>query len=128
MAKYNSLAAKFDFVLCEGIELEGATASFDFDLNVDISNNLGCPLMLVAGAKNKTVEELVRSIKVYSESLAERSCDLASTRSSVSGSASPNGSTFVAFISMLWPLAGDSVRTPVTRTALPMLRRRTSAS
>jgi len=49
------LAAKSDFVLCEGIELEGATASFDFDLNVDISNNLGCPLMLVAGAKDKTV-------------------------------------------------------------------------
>ena len=79
MAKYNTLAAKSDFVLCEGIELEGATASFDFDINVDISNNLGCPLMLVAGAKNKTVDELVRSIKVYSESLAERSCDLVAT-------------------------------------------------
>jgi phosphate acetyltransferase len=79
MAKYNNLAEKSDFVLCEGIELEGATASFDFDLNVDISNNLGCPLMLVAGAKNKTVDELVRSIKVYSESLAERSCDLVAT-------------------------------------------------
>ncbi len=79
MAKYNNLAAKSDFVLCEGIELEGATASFDFDLNVDISNNLGCPLMLVAGAKNKTVDELVRSIKVYSDSLAGRSCDLVAT-------------------------------------------------
>lgn len=79
MAKYNNLAAKSDFVLCEGIELEGANASFDFDINVDISNNLGCPLMLVAGAKNKTVDELVRSIKVYSESLAERSCDLVAT-------------------------------------------------
>lgn len=79
MAKYNNLAAKSDFVLCEGIELEGASASFDFELNADISNNLGCPMMLVAGAKNKTVEELVRSIKVYSESLAERSCDLVAT-------------------------------------------------
>jgi phosphate acetyltransferase len=79
MAKYNNLAAKSDFVLCEGIELEGATASFDFDLNVDISNNLGCPMMLVAGARDKTVGELVRSIKVYSESLAERSCDLVAT-------------------------------------------------
>lgn len=79
MAKYNNLAAKSDFVLCEGFELEGATASFDFELNVDISNNLGCPVMLVAGAKNKSVEELVRSIKVYSDSLAERSCDLVAT-------------------------------------------------
>lgn len=79
LAKYNNLAAKSDFVLCEGIELEGATASFDFDLNVEISNNLGCPLMLVAGARNKTIEELVQSIKVYSESLAYRSSDLVAT-------------------------------------------------
>ncbi len=79
MAQYNNLAEKSDFILCEGIEMEGAQASFDFDLNVDISNNLGCPLMLVASAKNKTVEELIRSIKVYSESLAERSCDLVAT-------------------------------------------------
>ena len=79
MAKYNNLAEKADFVLCEGIELAGATASFDFDINVDISNNLGCPLMLVAGAKNKSIEEVVRSIKVYYESLAERSCDLVAT-------------------------------------------------
>lgn len=79
MAKYNNLAEKSDFVLCEGIELEGATASFDFDINVDISNNLGCPMMLVAGAKNKSVDELIRSIKVYFESLADRSCDLVAT-------------------------------------------------
>lgn len=76
MAKYNNLAAKGDFVLCEGIELEGATASFDFDINVDIANNLGCPVVLVAGGKMKTPEELIRSTKVYLDSLEERSCDL----------------------------------------------------
>jgi phosphate acetyltransferase len=79
MAKYNSLAAKADFILCEGIELEGATASFDFDINVDIANNLGCPVVLVAGGRMKTPDELVRSIKVYHESLEERSCDLVAT-------------------------------------------------
>lgn len=79
MAQYNNLAEKSDFVLCEGIEMSGAASSFDFDINVDISNNLGCAMMLVAGAKNKTVEEVVRSVKVYYESLAERSCDLVAT-------------------------------------------------
>ncbi|GAB6190731.1 phosphate acetyltransferase [Desulfocastanea catecholica] len=79
MAQYNNLAEKSDFVLCEGIELTGAASSFDFDINVDISNNLGCPMMLVAGAKNKTVDEVVRAVKVYYESLAERSCDLVAT-------------------------------------------------
>lgn len=79
MAKYNSLAAISDFVLLEGIELEGASASFDFDLNVEISNNLGCPMILVAGAKMKTPDELVRSIMVYHESMESRSCDLLAT-------------------------------------------------
>lgn len=79
LAKYNSLAEKSDFVLCDGIELEGATASFDFDLNVEISNNLGAPVLLVASGRMKSVEEVVRSIKVYHESLIERSCDIVGT-------------------------------------------------
>lgn len=79
LAKFNGLALKADFILCEGIELEGATASFDFDINVEISNNLGCPVMLVAGGRMKSVNELVRSLKVYAESLAERHCELVAT-------------------------------------------------
>lgn len=74
--RFNSLAAKTDFVLCEGIELEGAAASFDFDINVEISNNLGCPVLLVAGARMKSQEEMVRSIRVYSDSFAERKTEL----------------------------------------------------
>ncbi|PHR27877.1 MAG: phosphate acetyltransferase [Desulfotalea sp.] len=79
LAKFNKLAEKADFVLCEGIELEGATASFDFDINVEISNNLGCPVMLVAGGRMKTIDELIQSIKVYYESLHDRSCDVVGT-------------------------------------------------
>jgi len=79
MAKYNHLASFSDFILCEGIELEGASASFDFDINVEIANNLGCPMILVAGAKMKTPEEVVNAIKVYHESMESRSCDLLAT-------------------------------------------------
>lgn len=74
--RFNSLAAKADFVLCEGIELEGVAASFDFDINVEISNNLGCPVLLVAGARMKSQEEMVRSIRVYIDSFAERKTEL----------------------------------------------------
>jgi phosphate acetyltransferase len=79
LLKFNNLAAKSDFILCEGVELEGATASFDFDINIEISNNLGCPVILVAGARNKTVDELVRSTRVYYESLRERKVDVVAT-------------------------------------------------
>lgn len=77
--KYNLLAEKADFVLCEGIELAGASRSFDFDLNVTISNNLGSPMVLVAGAKMKPIDSLIRTIKVYHESLEDRGCDLLAT-------------------------------------------------
>lgn len=79
LAKFNALAAKADFVLCEGIELEGSSASFDFDINVEISNNLGCPVLLVASGRMKSTDELIRSIKVYYESLLERKCDVVGT-------------------------------------------------
>jgi len=79
LAKFNALAAKADFVLCEGIEFEGASASFDFDINVEISNNLGSPVLLVASGRMKSTDDLIRSIKVYYESLQERSCDVVGT-------------------------------------------------
>jgi len=72
--KYNALIEKADFVLCEGVEIEGTASSFDFDINMDISNNLGCPVMLVAGAKMKTVDDVIRTVKVYHESMDNRAC------------------------------------------------------
>lgn len=77
--KYNALAEKADFILCEGIVRAGAAASFDFDINVEISNNLGAPVLLVAGAKMRPIDELIHSIKVYHESLSDRGCDLLAT-------------------------------------------------
>lgn len=80
MAKFQALGERADFVLCEGVELEGATASFDFDINVDIITNLGCPVVLVAGGRRaKGPDDLVRSIKVYHESLVDRKCDIVAT-------------------------------------------------
>lgn len=77
--KYNALAEKADFILCEGIVRAGAAASFDFDINVEICNNLGCPVLLVAGAKMRPIDELIHSIKAYHESLSDRGCDLIAT-------------------------------------------------
>ena len=77
--KYNEIAKDHDFVLCEGVEFEGSTASFEFDINVEISNNLGCPVLLVANANDKDVDEIVRSINVYNESLNDKGCNVVAT-------------------------------------------------
>lgn len=77
--KYNTLASDYDFVLCEGYEFEGATASFDFEINADICNNLACPVLLVANAHNREDSEVVHSINVYHKFLAKYGCTVVAT-------------------------------------------------
>ncbi|MBW1855407.1 MAG: AAA family ATPase, partial [Deltaproteobacteria bacterium] len=43
LAKYNQLAESCDFVLCEGTDFESAFAAYEFDINAEISKNLGSP-------------------------------------------------------------------------------------
>lgn len=76
---YKEIEKDHDFVLCEGIELEGSTASFEFDLNAQIAKNLGCPVLLVANAHNRPVDELIRSVQVYHKSFFHEGCDIIAT-------------------------------------------------
>jgi len=76
---YKEIEKDHDFVLCEGIELEGSTASFEFDLNAQITKNLGCPVLLVANAHHKSVESVIQSIKVYHNSFINEGCEVLAT-------------------------------------------------
>ena len=53
VTKYKYLEENYDFVLCEGTDFEGSTSAFEFDINADIANNLGCPVVLSANAYNR---------------------------------------------------------------------------
>jgi phosphate acetyltransferase len=66
--KYKQIQQHHDFVLCEGTDYLGSTSSFEFDINAEVANNLGCPVLLVANAHNKSVDEALRSIylSIYS--------------------------------------------------------------
>ena len=77
--KYKKLEQYYDFILCEGTDFEGSTASFEFDINAEIANNLGCPVLLVANAHNKYVQEIIRSIEISIESLKSKGCNLLGT-------------------------------------------------
>ena len=76
---YKEIEKDHDFILCEGIELEGSTASFEFDLNAQITKNLGCPVLLVAGAHHKSEESVVQSVKVYHNSFINEGCEVLAT-------------------------------------------------
>lgn len=79
LRKYKNLESKHDFVLCEGTDFEGSTAAFEFDINAEIANNLGCPVMLVANAHLKTVDQTYRSIEMALDSLLDRGCKVVAT-------------------------------------------------
>ncbi|MGA1869350.1 MAG: phosphate acetyltransferase [bacterium] len=76
---YKEMEHSHDFILCEGTDYEGSTSAFEFDINAEIINNLGCPVLLVANAYKKSVEETLRSIEVSIDSLLKKGCNIIAT-------------------------------------------------
>lgn len=72
VSKYKALEENHDFVLVEGTDYEGSTSVFEFDINADIANNLGCPVILVANAYRRNEEDVTRSINLTLESLSDK--------------------------------------------------------
>ncbi len=86
---YQDLAQRADFVVIEGTDYEGAMASFEFDINADLSKNLGAPVVLVADAANafettltgkvrdpRAFETMLENVRLVKENLEERRCEL----------------------------------------------------
>jgi len=74
VTKYKYLEENYDFVLCEGTDFEGSTSAFEFDINADIANNLGCPVVLATNAYNKDEDDIITSVETSLESLNEKHC------------------------------------------------------
>jgi phosphate acetyltransferase len=85
---YQALAARADFVVIEGTDYQGAMASFEFDINADLSKNLGAPVVLVADAANafettltgkvrdpRALETMLENVRLVKENLEERRCE-----------------------------------------------------
>lgn len=79
MSKFDKLDDNYDFVLCEGTDFSGVTPFFDFDINSEIANNLGCPVLLVANGFNRTIDDTLRSIELSLESFQDKNCDIVAT-------------------------------------------------
>jgi phosphate acetyltransferase len=77
--KYQALAREYDFVLCEGTDFASSTASFEFDINAEISRNLNAPVLLVSNAANQTKEEILRGLELAIGSLDHKGCQLLGT-------------------------------------------------
>ncbi|TKB28624.1 phosphate acetyltransferase [Desulfopila sp. IMCC35006] len=70
--RYKDLENEYDFVLCLGTDFESDSAAFEFELNVEIANNLGCPVLMIANAHQGSIEGVVRSCRFAIESFEEK--------------------------------------------------------
>jgi phosphate acetyltransferase len=74
LAAYRELASRCDFVVCEGTDFVGATPALDFDLNANLANQLGCPVLVVVnGAAGGNV---VEEVQLAREVLQRSGCEL----------------------------------------------------
>jgi phosphate acetyltransferase len=74
--KYKALEQDHNFILCEGTDYEGSNSAFEVDINAEIANNLGCPVLLVATAHNKTIGQTVLSVELALDSFSDKGCDV----------------------------------------------------
>ncbi len=86
---YEALAKGYDFVVCEGTDYFGAMASFEFDINADLSANLSSPILLVANAMDcrgdgcmsdpeceSNCEAMINNIALAKEGFDEKNCEM----------------------------------------------------
>ncbi|MEI6184668.1 MAG: phosphate acetyltransferase [Bacteroidota bacterium] len=59
IAKYKRLEESNDFVIVEGTDFEGDGNTFELELNVEISKNLGLPSILVINGEHRSSEDIV---------------------------------------------------------------------
>jgi phosphate acetyltransferase len=72
LERYKNLENDYDFVLCLGTDYESDSAAFEFELNVEIANNIGCPVLMIANAHEGSIEGVVRSCQFAIESFEEK--------------------------------------------------------
>ncbi len=74
--KYNEAKKYSDFILCEGTDFKTSTTGLEFDINAIIIKDLACPVLLVANAAEKTLEDTILPINLTMESLEQRGCQI----------------------------------------------------
>ncbi len=73
--KFEILNKQYDFILCEGISKSLFTSTVDFDINLEIAKNISSPVIGVLSARNKTLKEIWKEIKIEQETIKDEGCN-----------------------------------------------------
>ncbi len=76
---YQNLEGKHDFILCEGTDFSSSSTTFEFDINAEIADMLGIPVLLVATADEKTPDQTLQAVELAHSSLSRKGCRIVST-------------------------------------------------
>jgi phosphate acetyltransferase len=76
---YQRIQGRCDFVVCEGTDYFGAMASLEFNINADLSKNLGSPILLVSTAGKEdngdACDNMLKNINLVKESFDDKACE-----------------------------------------------------
>jgi phosphate acetyltransferase len=79
LAKYRTLQAQCDHVLCVGSDYSRGDSLFEFDFNADVANNLGCVLMPIMQGGERNNDEILDSLASLKHAVHEQDCELLAT-------------------------------------------------
>lgn len=77
LAKYKKLESEHDFVLCEGTDFMGKDVPFEFQLNVDIADTLGCPVLATVTGLDRNATEIIELTQPTFDIMANRTIEVA---------------------------------------------------
>jgi len=72
--KYKLLEKDCDFILVEGSDFKSHLSTYEFDFNLEVANNLGCPIIAVVSGHEKDISEVRVSIQILRDILAREKC------------------------------------------------------
>ena len=72
--RYNAVAERFDFVVCEGSDFEGLTSAFEVNINAAIARNIDAPVLLVVDGAKIAAEGQLASLDFAVQSFEEDDC------------------------------------------------------
>ena len=76
ITKFKALEAKCDFVVCEGSDYLSKGAAVEFNLNQEIAKNLGCPILILGNASERTIPETLSAISISIEAYEEYEAEI----------------------------------------------------
>jgi phosphate acetyltransferase len=71
---YKRLESRFEVIVCEGTDFAGLLPALDFDLNANLANQLGSPVLVVI--RGSSVPGIASAVRVARASLAAKGCTM----------------------------------------------------